>query len=621
MKLGRLVVVAVLLAVLASCSSSSSKEGDDKIPITDERGKPAVTMVVKDNVFEPQAVRVDPGTRVTLVNEGRSPHDVVSGNPAKAYETRFAVDAASFKPGESYSYTFTKPGVFPFYCELHGSATKGMTGVVVVGDAEFDGHIQTTENAGTKSGTLRVPADFPTIQQAVDAAKPGSLVLVAPGVYNEAVTVNNPRIVIRGESRNDTILDGEFTRENGFKVLADGVAIENMTARNFTKNGFFWTGVKGYRGSYLTAIRNGDYGIYAFAATHGQFDDDYGAGSPDAGFYIGQCYPCNAVITDSLAEWNGIGYSGTNAGGDLYIVNSTWRDNRVGIVPNSETGEANPPQRKATVVGNTVYANNNTKTAAIEIAETAFGNGILLAGGVDDIVERNLVYDHDGYGIGAIPLPEKVLDPDNKNARNFDARGNRVRDNVVSDSRVADLALITTIDNAKDTGGNCFSGNTHRTSSPPRLEELVPCDASASPAFSADIGGFATLFTGSKPKAADYKTVVLPPPPDLEEMPNPTTAPRCRPTKACRCASMSRRSQCRRSNERAGSLPRTASSQRDVAQHREVLGGGPRDPGTDAVADLDGLREQYSHAVAIAGAVARGKAARAVQPGVEREQR
>ncbi len=113
---------------------------------------------------------------------------------------------------------------------------------------------------------MRVPSDFRTIQDAVNAAKPGSLVLVAPGVYREAVTVSNPGIVIRGESVATTILDGEFTRENGFKVVADGVAIENMTARNFTKNGFFWTGVKGYRGSYLTAIRNGDYGIYAFDA-------------------------------------------------------------------------------------------------------------------------------------------------------------------------------------------------------------------------------------------------------------------------------------------------------------------------------------------------------------------
>jgi parallel beta helix pectate lyase-like protein len=415
--------------------------------------------------------------------------------------------------------------VYPIFCSLHGTRTAGMIGVIVVGDVPFDGHIGTALGTGTKSGTLHVPADYPTIQAAVNAAKPGSLVLVAPGVYREAVTVSNPRIAIRGERRGTTILDGGFTRENGFKVVADGVAIENMTARNFTKNGFFWTGVKGYRGSYLTALRNGDYGIYAFDAVNGQFDHDYGAGSPDAGFYIGQCYPCNAVITDSMAEWNGIGYSGTNAGGNLLIVNSVWRYNRVGIVPNSETGEANPPERETTIVGNTVYGNNNAKSAAIEIAQTAIGNGILIAGGIDNSVERNLVYDHDIAGIGVIPLPEKVLSPDDPKARNFDARRNKVRDNMVRESRLADLLLVTTLDDAKDAGGNCFSGNQFRTSSPANLEELVPCGSPATPAFTADIGRFATAFTADKPKGADYKVVRLPAPPALEDMPNAANAP------------------------------------------------------------------------------------------------
>ena len=77
------------------------------------------------------------------------------------------------------------------------------------------------------------------------------------------------------------------------------------------------------------------------------------------------------------------------------VVRSVWRDNRVGIVPNSGTEEKNPPQHDITVVGNTVYGNNNAKTAAISIAQLAIGNGILVAGGNDDVVERNLVYDHD----------------------------------------------------------------------------------------------------------------------------------------------------------------------------------------------------------------------------------
>jgi nitrous oxidase accessory protein len=35
-------------------------------------------------------------------------------------------------------------------------------------------------------------AQFTTIQQAVDAAKPGDTVLVAPGTYTENIVVNKP---------------------------------------------------------------------------------------------------------------------------------------------------------------------------------------------------------------------------------------------------------------------------------------------------------------------------------------------------------------------------------------------------------------------------------------------
>ena len=93
------------------------------------------------------------------------------------------------------------------------------------------------------------------------------------GTYKEGVTVETEDLVIRGADRNDVIIDGEFTRENGFKILADGVAVENLTARNHTANGVFWTGsyeddyvLKGYRASYITAYNNGLYGVYAFNA-------------------------------------------------------------------------------------------------------------------------------------------------------------------------------------------------------------------------------------------------------------------------------------------------------------------------------------------------------------------
>ncbi len=382
--------------------------------------------------------------------------------------------------------------------------------------------------AAAQGSIIRVPSDKPTIQAAVDASKSGTLILIAPGTYKEAVVVSpkHSNIVIRGEDRATTILDGEFSseagKENGFKVFADGVAIENMTVQNFSTNGFYWIGAKGYRGSYITAIRNGDYGIYAFDSVKGQFDHAYASGSPDAGFYIGQCYPCDALIVDSESEWNGLGYSGTNAGGNLLIARSSWHDNRAGIVPNSGTGEKLYPQRGATIIGNSVYDNNNSGTAAIEIAQVAIGNGILIAGGNDNLVERNRVENHTVTGIGIIPLPETVLNPDSTTAKDFDSKGNSVLANIVQ-KNLYDLVSVTSLTDASDSGKNCFAGNTYTTSSPTDIEKVLPCKKPAV-GYEADIALFASLLGSTKPLGIDYQAVALPSPPKLANMPKAKTA-------------------------------------------------------------------------------------------------
>ena len=149
------------------------------------------------------------------------------------------------------------------------------------------------------------------------------------------------------------------------------------------------------------------YGIYAFGARNGLIEHSYAAGSPDAGYYIGQCYPCNALIDDVVAEYNGLGYSGTNSGGELYIINSTWAHNRAGIVPNSGSYEGCAPERETTIVGNIVHSNSNGETPAIGAAKDAQGNGIITPGGLDNLIERNLVYDHDIAGIALVPFPEE----------------------------------------------------------------------------------------------------------------------------------------------------------------------------------------------------------------------
>lgn len=507
---------ALIVALLAAC-------GADEEPASSTGGE-VVAVEALDNVFgeeEPHVVEVAVGGTVEWTNVGRNDHNVISVDGAP-----FGVGESEFRPGDSYTSTFEEEGAFAYYCSLHGNAAAGMRGTVVVGDAEVPPPPPPppAELDILASGeTIEVPADQPSIQAAVDAAGEGDLILVSPGVYEEEVQVGQGKdgITIRGLDRDEVVLDGEFTKANGVQVVgANGVVVENMTARNYTKNGFFWTGVTGYRGSYLTAIRNGDYGLYAFESTKGQFDHSYGAGSPDAGFYIGGCQPCDAVITDVVSEWNGLGYSGTNAGGNLVIANSVFRYNRAGIVPNSGSYEPDYPQDDNTIVGNLVHDNNNGDTPAIDISITAMGNGILVAGGINNVIERNRVIDHDIAGIGIVTYPESA-------EYLWEATGNVVRSNVVSGSGLGDLAMWFDGE-GEATGSNCFADNDYGTSAPEDIEAEAPCPAVETGDLTRGAFDIITLAVNDgKPESVPYEDAELPDvaPEDVPDMPDAATSP------------------------------------------------------------------------------------------------
>ncbi|MBI4543928.1 MAG: right-handed parallel beta-helix repeat-containing protein [Gemmatimonadetes bacterium] len=441
--------------LLAACAG-----GDQPGPA----GSVAVRMV--DNQFAPRIIQVPPGGLVRFENIGRSPHNALAVDGSWSTEALLGRDEV--QPGETVELRVPAAGRYPFYCSFHASpdGRRGMVGVLVVGEPAAGvlsvDAVRAAAVAEPTGVVRRVPGAYPSIQAAVDAAAPGDLVLISPGIYREQVTVTTPSLVIRGADRNRVILDGEFTRINGIEVLgADGVAVENLTVRNFQLNGVYWTGVRGYRASYVTAYNNGDYGINVYDSVDGVIEYSYASGSPDSGFYIGQCYPCRAVVNGVLAENNALGFSGTNAGGDLYLVSSVWRRNMGGIVPNSLDTELDPPQREITIAANLIVDNNNLGAPAKALQYPAHGSGVLIAGGVGNVVVGNVIRDHANHGVLVTP---------NLDAHLWLAAGNRIEGNLLDGSGRADLAL------AGPTGpGNCFSGNGFRTSAPVALQALRGC--------------------------------------------------------------------------------------------------------------------------------------------------
>jgi len=103
-------VVMAMLLLAASSSVSANAEPS------------AATAAVKiDNfVFGPQTLMVPVGTTVVWTNSDDIPHTSVS--------TDGVFKSKVLDTDERFSYTFTKPGTYPYYCTIHPK----MTGKVVV---------------------------------------------------------------------------------------------------------------------------------------------------------------------------------------------------------------------------------------------------------------------------------------------------------------------------------------------------------------------------------------------------------------------------------------------------------------------------------------------------------
>ena len=82
----------------------------------------AATVEVKiDNfVFNPQQVTVHAGDTVTWVNHDDIPHTVTSKT--------LVFRSKALDSDDKFSFTFTAPGSFPYFCSLH----PHMTGTIVV---------------------------------------------------------------------------------------------------------------------------------------------------------------------------------------------------------------------------------------------------------------------------------------------------------------------------------------------------------------------------------------------------------------------------------------------------------------------------------------------------------
>ena len=145
--------------------------------------------------FNPGNVTITAGTTVQWLNTSGLTHTVTSA-PSSTETFNQSVNSGS----GGFSRQFNSPGTYEYYCTLHGTPDQGMVGSIIVGDEEWEPP-EVRVAAEKKSGTLTVPGDYKTIQEAVDAAAgPSALYAVSRGSLTVESIPGVPQIRVRCEA-------------------------------------------------------------------------------------------------------------------------------------------------------------------------------------------------------------------------------------------------------------------------------------------------------------------------------------------------------------------------------------------------------------------------------------
>lgn len=277
------------------------------------------------------------------------------------------------------------------------------------------------------------------LQEAVDAAAPGSRILVLPGVYQEEPSLAPPsgqcaglvapdaaeggyqvlayqqqfacphvqnlvavlgktdlQIEGTGAEPEDVVLDAQFRKLNAIRAdRADGFYLRNLTAQRTTFNGVYVMETDGFVIDRVIGRWNDEYGFLAFANDHGLITDCEGYGNGDSAIYPGASSDINAgaghaveryaiEITGCYGHHNLLGYSGT-AGNSVWAHDNVFTDNAAGVATDSAFPDhPGMPQNHARFERNVIGDNNQDYyryvrdgTCAKPYAERGYEDGVV----------------------------------------------------------------------------------------------------------------------------------------------------------------------------------------------------------------------------------------------------
>ncbi len=319
-----------------------------------------------------------------------------------------------------------------------------------------------------------------SIQAAVNAAHAGDVIAIEPGTYGEGIQVDKPDLTLVGRRGRDgagVVIENPASQEIGILVSsnADGFALVNVTVRGFEDDGVLLSAVDGFVLFGVSAVDNGDYGLFPVQSSHGLIEGCTASGHEDTGIYVGQSH--DVQIRHNIAFGNVNGIEIENSSQVQAVANEAY-DNVAGILVVVLPGLIVKTSSDILVAGNRVHDNNHVNFAEPGGFESFVpsGSGILIVGADRATVEHNTVSGNQFVGIAVgstlllgtlAGLPPEAFADIEPNPDHTAIRNNRVDGNGTA----SPIPFLPAVDLLWDGSGvgNCWGRNRHISSFPDPL--------------------------------------------------------------------------------------------------------------------------------------------------------
>jgi len=361
-----------------------------------------------------------------------------------------------------------------------------------------------------------------SIQQAIDRARPGGIVLVRPGTYHENASGTNGlqigksiHLIGLSTPRKRVVLENAGGQRNGIVAVPSehydcmschsslappfpllphaqgmqlsqeptiyGLTISGITIKDFSNNGLFARGVDGYAFVDVHSVDNPNYGIFPVSTRNGVITRSSAVGADDSGIWVETSE--NVSVTHNRVEGNVNGFEVSNSD-DILLAHNEALGNTVGmaILFLPDIFDVRQDTQRITIRDNHIHDNNkpNTASPGSILSTVSPGIGILHLGVDDSRIQDNVIANNDFSGVSIVDYCLAVsggafdcsLDPEVtlEFVADSEASNNQVVDNLLLNNgtnpdptnpfafTASDLGLLTTDDH-----GNCYAGNVFAT--------------------------------------------------------------------------------------------------------------------------------------------------------------